>query len=229
QVFRCARKAELVREDCELEFLGFGTMNGSDGHAYKTRDGGVMRLSDLLDSAGKAAAEKLSSSDFTESDRQSETAERVGVAAIKFGDLINHRSKDYIFDLDKFLSFEGKTGTYLLYSLTRINSILKKVGAGASAPFSAAEVYTDSERDLMLALLLSGESFKHGFEEKAPNYICESAYTIATAFSRFYHDNHIVNEANEAKKFAWIGLCALTKRVLEKHLEVLAIEPVESM
>ena len=229
QVFRCARKAGLVREDCELEFLGFGTMNGSDGHAYKTRDGGVMRLSDLLDSAEKAAAEKLSSSEFTESGRRSETARRVGVAAIKFGDLINHRGKDYIFDLDKFLSFEGKTGTYLLYSITRINSILKKVGADENAPLTAPEVYTDAERELMLAILLSGEAFKRGFEEKAPNYICESAYDLATAFSKFYHDNHIVNEEDETKRSAWIGLCALTKRVLLKHLDVLAIEPVESM
>lgn len=229
QVFRCAKKAGLVDEDCELEFLGFGTMNGSDGHAYKTRDGGVMRLSSLLDTAEKAAAEKLSASEFTESGRRNETARRVGIAAIKFGDLINHRSKDYVFDLDKFLSFEGKTGTYLLYSITRINSILKKAEADEAAPISANKVYTDVERELMLAILLSGEAFKRGFEEKAPNYICESAYELATVFSRFYHDNHIVNETDADKRAAWIGLCALTKRLLLKHLDVLAIEPVESM
>ncbi len=229
QIFRVARKAGLVREDCELEFLGFGTMNGSDGHAYKTRDGGVMRLSDLLDSAEAAAAEKLNSSEFTESGRRGETARRVGVAAIKFGDLINHRSKDYVFDMDKFLSFEGKTGTYLLYSITRINSILKKVGADENAPLTAAEIYTGAERELMLAILLAGEAYKHGFEEKAPNYICESAYSLAAAFSKFYHDNHIAGEADEARRSAWIGLCALTKRVLLNHLDILAIEPVESM
>lgn len=229
QVFRCAKKAELVRPQCNMEFLGFGTMNGSDGHAYKTRDGGVMRLSDLLDTAEKAAEEKLSASEFTESGKRSETAKRVGIAAIKFGDLINHRSKDYIFDMDKFLSFEGKTGTYLLYTITRINSILKKVGADETAPISGQTVYTDVERDLMLAALLAGEAFKHAMEEKAPNYICESAYDLAAAFSRFYHDNHIANETDEAKKSAWIGLCALTKRLLLKHLDVLSIEPVESM
>ena len=229
QVFRCARKAGLVGENCELEFLGFGTMNGPDGHAYKTRDGGVMRLSDLLDAAERAAAEKLSASEFTDGSDLTDTARKVGAAAIKFGDLINHRSKDYIFDMDKFLSFEGKTGTYLLYTVTRINSILKKAGMDDCAPVAAAKVYTDAERDLMLTILLSGEAFDRAFEEKAPNYICESAYDLATAFSRFYHENHILSEADAEKRAAWLGLCALTKRLLMKHLDVLGIEAVESM
>lgn len=229
QVFRCARKAGLVRDDCELEFLGFGTMNGSDGHAYKTRDGGVMRLSDLLDAAESAAAEKLSASEFTEGSDISDTARKVGIAAIKFGDLINHRSKDYIFDMDKFLSFEGKTGTYLLYTITRINSILRRAGVSDDAPVTASAVYTDVERELMLTVLLSGEAFARAFEEKAPNYICESAYDLATVFSRFYHDNHILNEPDEERRSAWLGLCALTKRLLLKHLDVLGIEAVESM
>ncbi len=229
QVFRCARKAGLVDEDCSLEFLGFGTMNGSDGHAYKTREGGVMRLSELLDTAAEAAAEKLTGSEFTESDRRSETAERVGIAAIKFGDLINHRSKDYIFDLDKFLSFEGKTGTYLLYTVTRINSILKKAGADGDFPIHGDKIHTDAERGLMLTILLSGEAFKHALAERAPNYVCENAYALASAFSVFYHDNRILGEPDADKRAAWLGLCALTKRLLLKQLEVLAIEPVESM
>lgn len=229
QVFRCARKAGLVRENCELEFLGFGTMNGADGHAYKTRDGGVMRLSDLLDAAQAAAAEKLNASQFTEGSDLSDTARKVGIAAIKFGDLINHRSKDYIFDMDKFLSFEGKTGTYLLYTVTRINSILRRAALDEAAPLTADRVYTDVERELMLTILLSGEAFARAFEEKAPNYICESAYDLATVFSRFYHDNHILSEPDAAKRAAWLGLCALTKRLLLKHLDVLGIEAVESM
>ncbi len=229
QVFRCAKKAGLVDDSCELEFLGFGTMNGSDGHAYKTRDGGVMRLSDLLDAAESAAEEKLNASEFIQTGDRGDTARKVGIAAIKFGDLINHRSKDYVFDMDKFLSFEGKTGTYLLYTITRINSILKKAGLDEATPVSSAIVYTDVERDLMLTILLSGEAFLHGYEEKAPNYICESAYNLATAFSRFYHENRIITEKDEAKRAAWLGLCALTKRLLLKHLDVLSIEPVESM
>ena len=113
--------------------------------------------------------------------------------------------------------------------MTRINSILRRAGLDESAPYDAGQVYTDSERDLMLAILLSGEAFAKAFDEKAPNYICESAYDLATAFSRFYHDNHILSETDGAKRAAWLGLCALTKRLLVKHLDVLGIEPVESM
>ena len=226
QVFRCAKKAGIVPERTELEFLGFGTMNGSDGKPYKTRDGGVMRLSELLETVINAAEEKLKASDFVSDSDREETARRVGMAAVKFGDLINHRSKDYIFDLDKFLSFEGKTGTYLLYTVTRINSILKKIGDETA---ETRGIYSETERELALALLLSGEAFSNAFAEKAPNYICESAYRIATVFSRFYHDNHILNEQDKNKKSSWIALIRLTKATLEKHLEVLGIEAVEAM
>ncbi len=226
QVFRCAKKAGIVPEQTELEFLGFGTMNGQDGKPYKTRDGGVMRLSELLETVTNAAEQKLEASAFVSGSERGETARRVGMAAIKFGDLINHRAKDYIFDLDKFLSFEGKTGTYLLYTVTRINSILKKIDSSQAA---TKGIYGDSERELVLALLLSGEAFANALEEKAPNYVCESAYRIATVFSRFYHDNHILNEQDEDKKSSWIALIKLTKAVLEKHLEILGIETVEAM
>lgn len=226
QVFRCAKKAELVPEETELEFLGFGTMNGPDGKPYKTRDGGVMRLSDLLATVTDAAAEKLSASEFVTDENRAETARRVGMAAVKFGDLINHRAKDYIFDLDKFLSFEGKTGTYLLYTITRINSIMKKTG---EADTKICGIYDDAERELVLAILLAGEAFCYAHAEKAPNYICESAYRIATAFSRFYHDNHILTEQNEEKRGSWLALIKLTRRVLEKHLDVLGIETVDAM
>lgn len=229
QVFRCARKAHLVPEECELSFLGFGTMNGSDGKPYKTRDGGVMRLSDLITTVVDAANEKLNDSAFVDAEGQVDIARKVGVAAVKFGDLINHRSKDYIFDLDRFLSFEGKTGTYLLYTVTRINSILKKVGAEETAPVQITGVYTDAERDLLLNILQTGEVFTHAFEEKAPNYICENAYKLATLFSGFYHDNHIATEEDPVKKADWLSLCRLTRTMLVKQLEVLGIEPVEQM
>jgi arginyl-tRNA synthetase len=225
QVFRCAKKAELVPSDTELEFLGFGTMNGSDGKPYKTRDGGVMRLSELLETVIASAGEKLKASAFVSDQDRDDTARKVGMAAVKFGDLVNHRAKDYIFDLDKFLSFEGKTGTYLLYTVTRINSILKKLDSEGEF----CGIYGDSERELALDLLLSGEAFASALSEKAPNYICESAYRIATAFSRFYHDNHILNEQDAKKKSSWIALISLTKAILEKHLDVLGIETVEAM
>ncbi len=226
QVFRAAKLAELVPAETELEFLGFGTMNGSDGKPYKTRDGGVMRLSDLLKTVTDGAKDKLSSSDFVTEENMADTAGKVGMAAVKFGDLINHRAKDYIFDLDKFLSFEGKTGTYLLYTVTRINSILKKT-VGDDAKLSS--VTNDAERDLILTILHSGEAFSCAISEKAPNYIADSAYKIATSFSRFYHDSHILTEKDSKTRSSWIALIKLTKAVLTKHLDVLGIETVEAM
>lgn len=228
QVFRCARKAGLVPEDTELELLGFGTMNGSDGKPYKTRDGGVMKLSDLLTTVTNAAAEKLNTSEFVSQTDHSEISKRVGIAAVKFGDLINHRSKDYIFDLDKFLSFEGKTGTYLLYTITRINSILKKANAD-NCTDKVGKLYTDTERELILTILLTGDAFRHAIDEKAPNYICENAYKLATVFSKFYRDNHIITELDEEKKNNWLALIAFTRKLMLKHLDILAIEPVENM
>lgn len=226
QVFRCAKKAELVPADTELEFLGFGTMNGSDGKPYKTRDGGVMQLSELLKTVTDSAEEKLLASEFVTEENRAETARRVGMAAVKFGDLINHRAKDYIFDLDKFLSFEGKTGTYLLYTVTRINSILKKASETAT-DFSG--IYNDAQRELTISLILSSEAFCYAYAEKAPNYICESAYRIATSFSRFYHGTHILTEQDDEKRRSWISLIKLTKEILTKHLDVLGIETVDAM
>ena len=227
QVFRCAKKGGIVPETTELEHLGFGTMNGSDGKPYKTRDGGVMRLSDLLTTVTEAAESKMKESEFVSEAERKATAEKVGIAAVKFGDLINHRTKDYIFDMDKFLSFEGKTGTYLLYTVTRINSVLKKTDSSNAKAISG--IYSDTERELILNIILSGEAFMRSFNEKAPNYICDNAYKLASLFSGFYHDNHIINEADETKKASWITLCELTRKMLRKHFDVLAIEPVESM
>ncbi|MBQ8826446.1 MAG: arginine--tRNA ligase [Oscillospiraceae bacterium] len=226
QVFRCARRASLVPEAAELEFLGFGTMNGQDGKPYKTRDGGVMRLSDLIETVTSASLSRLENSSFVdESDREG-YAQKLGMAAVKFGDLINHRSKDYIFDLDKFLSAEGKTGIYLLYTVSRINSILKKAG-----DFKAElnGIYTEAERELMLKLIMTGDTFNYAMEEKAPNYICENAYQLAVSFSHFYHENHIMDEQDEAKKSSWLALIRLVRTMIIKHLDILGIETVENM
>ncbi|MBQ6809312.1 MAG: arginine--tRNA ligase [Clostridia bacterium] len=227
QVFRCAKKAGIVPESTKLEHLGFGTMNGSDGKPYKTRDGGVMRLSDLLTTVTDAAESKMKESEFVSAEERKATAEKVGIAAVKFGDLINHRTKDYIFDIDKFLSFEGKTGTYLLYTVTRINSVLKKTEGANATEISG--IYSDTERELILNLILSGEAFMRSFNEKAPNYVCDNAYKLASLFSGFYHDNHIINEVDETKKASWVTLCNLTRKMLLKHFDVLAIDSVESM
>ena len=228
QVFRCAKKAGIVPEETDLKHLGFGTINGADGKPFKTRDGGVMQLRVLIDTVTDAAMEKLQNSDYlnslSEEDKRA-VAEKVGVAAIKFGDLINHRAKDYIFDMDKFLSFEGKTGTYLLYNITRIHSVLKKVDVDR-APLRIA---SDAERDLCLKLLLSPEAFGKALSEQAPNLVCENAYIIAQAFSKMYHDCPIANEADESVKASRVALCRLTKDILEQHLDILGIEAVENM
>ncbi len=229
QVFRCARKAGLVPQKTELEHLGFGTMNGSDGKPYKTRDGGVMRLSDLLDTIINASYEKINTPWLTAEDEKKEVARRIGIAAVKFGDLVNHRLKDYIFDLDRFLSFEGKTGVYLLYTITRINSILKKVNDLKELEFNCPQIFTDAERNLIFSIILSGETFLKAIREKAPNIICENAFRLASDFSNFYHTNNIINETDELKKATWVSLCILTRKLLIKHLDVLGIEPVERM
>lgn len=229
QVFRCAKKAGLVPPRTKLEFLGFGTMNGADGKPYKTRDGGIMKLEDMIATVTAGAQEKLEASNFVDKADYQDIARKVGVAAIKFGDLINQRSKDYVFDLSKFFSFEGKTGTYLLYTITRINSILKKAGVPVNQPLPLTGVYTDSERELLLKILMGGDVFQRALAEKAPNYLCENAYQLANSFSKFYHDNHIIDEPDEGKKQSWLALISLVRQVLCKHLDLLGIEAVEHM
>ena len=229
QVFRCAKKAGLVPPRTELEFLGFGTMNGADGKPYKTRDGGIMKLEDMIATVTAGAQEKLEASNFVDKADYQDIARKVGVAAIKFGDLINQRSKDYVFDLSKFFSFEGKTGTYLLYTITRINSILKKAGVPVNQPLPLTGVYTDSERELLLKILMGGDVFQRALAEKAPNYLCENAYQLANSFSKFYHDNHIIDEPDKGKEQSWLALISLVRQVLCKHLDLLGIEAVEHM
>ena len=229
QVFRAARKAELVPHNTELTHLCFGTVNGKDGKPFKTRDGGVMQLSELLDSVTEYAYQKMRTSNVFDEHERRENAEKIGVAAIKFGDLINHYSKDCIFDIDKFMASEGKTGVYLLYVIARINSILRKIPTVELLEKKINGIYSDSERDLIMVLSLSGIAFVNAYNEKAPNIVCENAYKIAVAFSKFYQENHIINEENMEKKQSWLTLCEITKRLLEKHLYVLGIESVERM
>lgn len=228
QVFRCAKKAGLVPEETELRHLGFGTMNGSDGKPFKTRDGGVMRLSDLIQTSIDGAMEKLKDSEYVLGDKL-ETAKTIGVAALKFGDLSNQPSKDYVFDLNKFLSFDGKTGTYLLYTVTRINSILGKAGIDYSEQLKITGLHSDTERELAITIALSGETYQKAFDEMAPCVLCDSAYSLASTFSRFYHDNRILAEEDSAKRSDWLALCLLTRKVITKQLDMLAIGYVENM
>lgn len=228
QVFRCARKAGLVSDSTELVHLGFGTMNGSDGKPFKTRDGGVMRLSELINTATQEALDKLESSEYVSGDKR-EVAQKIGVAAIKFGDLSNQPSKDYVFDISKFLSFDGKTGTYLLYTVTRINSILKKAGIEYDDDLKVSGLYSQTERELALMLAMSGEAYTKAFDELSPCILCDSAYGLASLFSRFYHDNRILSEDDPEKRSSWLALSLLTRKVITKLLDTLAIEYVENM
>lgn len=226
QVFRCAKKAGIVSENVKLEHLGFGTVNGSDGKPYKTRDGGVMRLETLYDTVYEKALERVAESKFSAEDEKADIARRITVATIKFGDLINHRMKDYIFDLDKFMAADGKTGSFLLYTIARVNSILKKAQPSKEL---GTQIYTDSERDVLLKLALTSEAYSLAYREKAPNILCENAYQLASSFSKFYHDNHILTEEDADKQSAWLNICKAVRTSLEKQLDVLGIETVELM
>lgn len=229
QVFRTARKAELVPIQTELTHLCFGTVNGKDGKPFKTRDGGVMQLSELLDSVTEYAYQKIKTSNISDELERREKAGKIGIAAIKFGDLINHYSKDCIFDIEKFMASEGKTGVYLLYVIARINSILRKASAIDLTKKKLNGIYSDSERGLIMVLSLSGSAFVSAYNEKSPNIVCENAYKIAVAFSKFYQENRIIYEEDSEKKQSWLSLCEITKQVLEKHLYVLGIDSIDRM
>lgn len=229
QVFRTVKKAQIIPESTELVHLCFGTINGTDGKPFKTRDGGVMQLSELLDTVADCSYEKLRLSETVDEAFKRENAEKIGIAAIKFNDLINHYSKDSIFDIDKSMAAEGKTGVYLLYMIARINSILKKSGNIDITALKLYGIYSQSERELMLKLALTGNAFINAYNEKSPNIICENAYQIAVAFSKFYHENHILYETTAEKKDSWLALCVMTRAILKKHLDTLAIDTVEVM
>lgn len=229
QVFRTAQKAQLISENTELTHLCFGTVNGKDGKPFKTRDGGVMQLSDLLDTVTAYSFEKLRMTDNIDEATKKDIAEKIGIAAIKFGDLINHYSKDSVFDIDKFMASEGKTGVYLLYVVARINSIIRKTDILDIEGLKLHGVYSESERELILKISLSGNAFVSAYNDKSPNIICENAYQIAVAFSKFYHENHIISETDEKKRTSWLALCTITKEILIKHLDTLAIETVDVM
>lgn len=232
QVFRAARKTGIVNDDVLLEWCGFGTMNGKDGKPYKTRDGGVMKLHDLIEMVCNAALDKMKEAKAgmeLSDDEKKDTALKVGIAALKFGDLINYRAKDYIFDLDKFMSFEGKTGPYLLYTIVRLNSILNKAKEKGFEIGEIGEPKTDVERDLMLKLLTMNESFVQGFNDKAPSVICENAYQIAALANRFYYENKILSEEDEERRGNLLALSKFVLNVLKLHMDVLAIDVPDRM
>lgn len=231
QVFRCAKKTGIVRPEVNLKFMGFGTMNGKDGKPFKTREGGVMRLENLLREITEEMMKKIMDNRTVTEDEAEATARIVGLAAVKYGDLSNQASKDYIFDVDRFTSFEGNTGPYILYTIVRIKSILNKYqeSGGALDPLRIREPGSDCEKALMLETAKFNEMFETVYEEIAPHKMCAYIYDVANAFNKFYHETRILAEEDAEKKAGYIALLKLTKEVLEVCIDLLGFEAPERM
>lgn len=230
QVFRCAKKTKIAGENLKFDFIGFGTMNGKDGKPFKTREGGVMRLHDLIEIIENNVMDKLKDNKSLEGEDIADIARKVGVSALKYGDLSNQATKDYVFDMDRFASFEGNTGPYILYTVVRIKSILRRVeddvkGYGRKI----SEPGSPTERDLLMKLVRFNEAIESSFTDKAPHRICDYLYETSNLFNKFYHENRIISEEDMDKKSSWINLITLTKGILETGLDLLGIEAPEKM
>lgn len=231
QVFRVAKKAGIVNPQTEMTFLGFGTMNGKDGKPFKTRSGGVMRLEHLIADINEAVYKKMMENRTMDEEEARATAKIVGLAALKYGDLSNQASKDYVFDIERFASFEGNTGPYILYTIVRIKSILNKYTDSGKTLENLSMNPADSatEKALMLSLAKFSEIMAAVYTEKAPHKLCQFIYEVSNAFNGFYHDTKILAETDEAKQKGYIALICLTKAVLEQCIELLAIECPDRM
>ena len=231
QVFRCARKTKLVKPETSLKFLGFGTMNGKDGKPFKTRDGGVMRLEYLLEEVYAEMYKKISENREMSKEQAEQIAKIVALSAVKYGDLSNQASKDYVFDIQRFTSSEGNTGVYLLYTMVRIKSILNKYReqGGDAEKAQIAVTGNESAKDLMKALAGFGAMMETAYLETAPHKVCAYMYDLANAFNHFYHETKILTQEDEAAKSAYIALIALTLRVMEECISVLGFSAPERM
>ena len=231
QVFRAAKKTGIVSENTELLFQGFGTMNGKDGKPFKTREGGVMRLERLIAEIEEEMYKKITDNRTVEEAEAKATAKIVGMSAIKYGDLSNQASKDYVFDVDRFTSFEGNTGPYILYTIVRIKSILNKYKAegGCTCCVKMNGQVNESQKALMLELTKYNEVMENAYNELAPHKICAYIYDLANAFNRFYHETKILSEECEETKKGYIALLVLAKEVLEACIDVLGFEAPERM
>jgi arginyl-tRNA synthetase len=232
QLFRAAHRARMIPEGTQLEHIWFGTMNGPDGKPFKTREGGVVRLADVIEMLTDAARRRLDEAHLAEdypAEERERIASMVGIAALKFGDLINNRVSDYVFDLERFSSFEGKTGPYLQYAAVRIKSILRKA---AEAGLGAGEISppeVDAERDLMVDLLRLPDVVQRTIDLRSPNHVAEFAYGVAGRFNRFYDTCHILSEPNTMKQASWLALSAWALNALERLLDMLGIEIPDRM
>ena len=228
QVFRAAKKTGIVPSETELKFLGFGTMNGKDGKPFKTREGGVMRLENLITEIQEEMYKKITDNRTVEEEEAKNTAKTVGMAAIKYGDLSNQASKDYVFDVDRFTSFEGNTGPYILYTIVRIKSILAKYGK----PVSGAQLLppeSAEQKQLMLVLSRMSDALWTAYRDSAPNAVCAYIYELATAANKFYHDVKILTEPDERRQASYAALIDLTRGVLETCIDLLGFSAPERM
>ncbi len=231
QVFRCARKTKLIDDNTTLKFLGFGTMNGKDGKPFKTREGGVMRLEKLIAGINEEMHKKITENRTVDEEHAKETAKVVALSAVKYGDLSNQAAKDYIFDLERFTSFEGNTGPYILYTIVRVKSILnkyKEAGKDASGKMILTP-HSESEKALMLEISKFNSMIENAYEETAPHKVCSYIYDLANALNHFYHETKIMTESDEAVQASYIRLLELTKRALEICIDVLGFSAPERM
>lgn len=233
RLFRCAKKTKLVNEDTRLQFIGFGTMNSKDGKPFKTRDGGVLRLEHLIDMVTDEVYKKILENRNMDDNEAKEVAKKVGIAALKYGDLSNQASKDYVFDLERFTSFEGNTGPYILYTIVRIKSILErfeKTGKTIGDDMEVLPGETPVEQDLMLQITRFSDMIHDAYEEQAPHRICQYIYDLADKFSSFYHETKIISdEYSDKRQASLILLISLVKDILLTCIDLLGFEAPERM
>ena len=227
QVFRAARKAGIVKPETELEHVGFGTMNGKDGKPFKTRDGGVLRLEQLIADMTDFVRTKVVENKIVDDDQIEATTAKIAMAALKYGDLSNQPTKDYNFDMERFAAFEGNTGPYILYTIVRVKSILGKYGAWENLPM--AEPANAFAKDLMLAITKLGPTLETALRTSAPNLICAYIYELAGCVNKFYHETRILGEEDEEKKAGYIALIGLAKNILETCIYLLGFSAPEKM
>ena len=214
-----------------MTFVGFGTMNGKDGKPFKTRSGGVMRLEHLIADIDNAVLNKIKENRSVSDEEAEETSKIVGLAALKYGDLSNQASKDYVFDIDRFASFEGNTGPYILYTIVRIKSILAKYkeNGGSSENINILPAKEASEKTLALSLIKFSDVIESAYKDNAPHRICQYIYEVSNEFNGFYHNTKILAEENEEQKKGYIALITLTKNILETCTDLLGIKCPDRM
>ena len=227
QVFRAAKKSGIVRPETQLEHVGHGTMNGKDGKPFKTRDGGVLRLEQLIADMTDFVRSKVVENKIVDESEVEDTTAKIALAALKYGDLSNQPTKDYNFDLERFAAFEGNTGPYILYTIVRIKSILARYGAWEHLPI---QLPANAEaKDLMLAITKFGPAMEAAQKGSAPNLICAYIYELAGAVNKFYHETRILTEEDEGRKAGYIALIGLAKNILETCIHILGFSAPEKM